>query len=632
MIDKIQKITMVPFGGVSDSTRSLTGSSTLLKIVYLSGKNVNILVDIGMFQGLDEVHNEDSFIVPASDIDVVLLTHNHADHIGLLPKLYSEGFEGKIYTHKNAIADLKHIFEDNLKIMETNIKIAISKRKALGKKMRIALSNVSGKSKRSVSNKVDTVNMQDTVIAYGFLHKHGITSKSDLKKFQRAEFKKINRNNNLRGAKKNLVQQKLDKLISDLDSSLEIVRNQDKKSVLSYDDSKKIVDDNNLKSSSDIDYALPKIPELLFSETDIKGVLSKIIGFEYNKQINILPGISISAYSAVHLPWSSQIVVNIHKESFYGKSNPMRDSKRILFSGDIGKIREFNLLGDLTFPEEYIDCALIENTYGDRNHMTNKQEDMQTFIEVYKTALVENGKILIPAFSNHRIHQVLYMINTLIENGDLPKEQKVHITSALGQKLHNNRLKNNPYIHGRFLKNKNFIWEASSFTLNGLSVKNDIVPIIVSSSGMIDGGSIMKQLEHFLPYKKNTLVAVGYMADGTYGRQIINGEEYIKPNHSLIKVNAKIVSLGSFSGHAGQDDLIFYQENLKLKKGAQIIYNHGDPIAVGTIMQRVEENKVNSDAQHIRAELNEQIIIYKADWFFNLLFVFNLKNKKKLVY
>lgn len=612
MNDKIKNIIMVPFGGVSNSLRSLTGSSTLLKISYFNKKDVNILVDVGMFQGNDEVHNQDSFFVDVNDIDVVLLTHNHVDHSGLIPKLYSEGYTGKFYTHKNAISDLRYIFEDNLNIMETNIKIAESKRKSLGKKLRIARKNFYDKTKNVVVSKVDTTVMENLVTAYGFLRKHGITSKSTLKRFKRAEFKKIKMSKKFKGSKKDKAQSNLTKLIEKLDSYLDLVRSQEGNSVLSYDDSQKIVEKYNLKTSADIESALPKIPELLYSSSDIKGSLSNFIGFEYNKYIDILPGISICAYSSSHLPYGSQIIVNIHKEASYDTIH-MRDSKRILFSGDLGKMREFNLLGDLVFPEENIDCALIENTYGDRNHRTNISEDKKTFLDAYNRTLDENGVILFPTFSNHRIHQVLYMINSLIEDGLLPKEQKVYISSALGKNLHKNRLKNNPYIHKRFLKNKNFIWTASDFTIYGLKPKDGIVPIILSSSGMVEGGSIMKQLEYFLPYKKNTLITVGYMALGTYGRQIIDGAEYIKPNHSLIKINSKIVSLGSFSGHAGQDDLIFYQENLKLKKGAKIIYNHGDPIAIGKMMDKVQDDNVNPEVQHIRAELNKHIVIYEAD-------------------
>jgi len=609
----ISSIVLVPYGGVSSADRSLTGSSTLLRVSYFSGKVYNLLVDVGSYQGTDQIHNNENFVICPSEIDVVLLTHNHTDHCGLLPKLYAEGFSGKVYTHKNAIPDLRFIFEDHLAIMETDIKIAIAQRKALAKRMRIALKNVSGKTKREVVSDVNKTRVEDVVIAYGFLQKYRINSKSDLKRFERAGFKQISSLKNLKGDKKRVEQKKLDQLVIDLDSALTLVREQQKVSVISKEESQLIVERNGLSSESDIKSKLPKVPDLIFDKTDIGTTISNIIGFEYNKSVNIAPGISICAYSAAHLPWSSQIVVNIQKEVGVA-SKRMMDSKRILFSGDLGQIRRFNLLGDLDFPLEHIDAALIENTYGDRNHQVTIEDDKDNLLKIYSKSLKKGGIIVIPVFANHRVHQVMYMIHSMIEEGTLPKEQTVYISSGLGQNLHKNRLKRNPYISGRFLINKNFRWVDSTFSVSNLSTKDGVVPIFLSSSGMMEGGSIMKQIKHFLPFKKNTLVSVCYMAEGTYGRQVFDGEKLIVVNSNPIEIHCELQKLGSFSGHADQNDLIFYQENIKFKKGGKIIYNHGDPLAVKSLMDRVVEEEINPELEHIKAELHKEVIIYKAQW------------------
>lgn len=596
--DKIFSIEMFPYGGVSSETKSLTGSCTLVKIKYTSGKEKNILVDIGRFQGYDEKYNEEDFLIKAESIDVVIITHNHADHVGLLPRLYAEGYKGYIYTHKNSIFDLKPIFEDDLKIMETNIKVATEKSKSLAKKLRKALSYKNG----GVKTVYDL--SQDYLDAITLLKEYKISSSKDIQTFKRREESKI-KSSNFRRVEKSIQLAKLYDLINEL-----YVANTKIKQDCNNDF--QILEDYSINKSHQIKDIIPKIPELLYSNSDITGVLSKIKGFDYEVSINILPGVSIISYDAAHLPWSSQIVLNIHKESCVSKKI-MKTPKRILFSGDLGKIRSFNLLGDLSFPKENIDCAVIESTYGDRNHKSTFEQDMDLFLDIYNKSLQNGGKIMIPAFSNHRIHQVLNMINIMIERQILPSNQKVYIVSALGQKLHRNRLKKNPYTQKRFLENKNFIWQSSDFTIANLKNKNkDIVPIVIASSGMIEGGSIMRQLKDFLPFKKNSIVTVGYMADGTYGRKIINGESNILVNNENIVVNCNVFSLGSFSGHAGQNDLLFYQQNLKLNKDAIIVYNHGDRNAVNTIMQKVKDDKVNTFCTHVKAEYNKAITIYKA--------------------
>lgn len=611
---QVKRISMIPYGGVSGEDRNLTGSATIVKVEYFNDRVVNVLVDIGMYQGKQEVelHNNKTFFssdeiikdscecgknnnLKPEDINVVIITHNHADHMGLLPRLVAEGFTGRIYTHINGIADWKPIFEDNLSIMETEIEKIVSYRKKLGKKLRIALKNINGDPKRQVSESVCKDTLEDTLIAYGFLQTHGISSKANIKNLEIKENKRI-KNLKSRDETKN-AKRVLKTLISDLTDALLLTQQQQKQSVLSMSDSEKILKKYNVECSADIDSKLPAVPDTMYSKSDIGLTISMTSGFKYKSTVQVLPGIFITAYNAAHLPWSSQIVLNI-------------ESHRILFSGDIGKIRSKNLLGDLDFPVENIDAAIVESTYGDREHSTTYDEDKDSFKNAYAKILSNDGNIMIPTFSNHRIQQVLHFIYSMIEDGDLPRDQVVYIFSGLGEKLHKNRVKVNPYSASRFLTHKNFNFVDNEFTFEKIVKKQGQVPIILASSGMVAGGAIMGLLKDFLPNNNNCIFTAGYMSEGTYGRQIFDRAKSIQYNGETISINSDVVSLGSFSGHAGREDLFFYHNNIKYKKDAIAIINHGDETSVKKFMSDFKQKQIANGIPCVKAEYNKEIEIY----------------------
>jgi len=335
----------------------------------------------------------------------------------------------------------------------------------------------------------------------------------------------------------------------------------------------------------------------MYSKEDIGLTISMTSGFKYKSTIHVLPGIHITAYNAAHLPWSSQIVLNI-------------DAHKILFSGDIGKIRDKNLLGDLDFPVENIDVAITECTYGDRDHAATSEEDKISFKNEYAKILANGGKIMFPTFSNHRIQQVEHFLYSMIENGDLPKDQVVYIFSGLGEKLHKNRVKVNPYSASRFLTHKNFNFVDAEFTFEKIADKPGQVPIILASSGMAAGGAIMGLLKDFLPHNNNCLFTAGYMSEGTYGRQIFDRAKSIQYNGETIFVNSDVVSLGSFSGHAGREDLFFYHNNIKYKKDAFAIINHGDENAITKFMTDFKQKKIANGIPCVKAEYNKEIEIF----------------------
>lgn len=245
-MDLKKKISVTTLGGVGDakSGLNLTGSRNLIRVEKESGLVERILIDVGRFQGVKDEEAENSKklyfgdltelekderiailqkerelnsekvdideikalpecnFAQSKDIDVVILTHAHIDHIGLIAKLYAEGCEAKVYIHKNAIADMECILEDALSINLKEIKTAEELRKKAYKKLKIAIENVTGSGKRKVQDSISKKDNEDIIMAFTLLQKHKVSDKSDLQTFKDSSLASLNESKtNLDGLK-----------------------------------------------------------------------------------------------------------------------------------------------------------------------------------------------------------------------------------------------------------------------------------------------------------------------------------------------------------------------------------------------------------------------------------------------
>ncbi len=310
-----------------------------------------------------------------------------------------------------------------------------------------------------------------------------------------------------------------------------------------------------------------------YGAQDAQKALTQFYGIGYEKAFVVSDGVICSFYNAGHILGSAIVHLLIHDHAT-GKRY------RIAFTGDLGR-KNLPLLQDPTPlpPTEYL---LIESTYGNRFHESildaaEKLKDIVTKVSR------RGGKIIIPAFSVERTQEIIYLLHTLWQKQvipDLPifvdSPLSVNITDVfmnhpecydehVYQEFIKDRL--NPFGFGR-LQYTHSVEESKALNqLNGPA-------IIISSSGMCENGRILHHLKNNIEDNRNCILIIGYMAQDTLGRKILEKQPYVKIFDQQYQLNCDVEVLNAFSGHADRSDLLDYISQVQdLKK---VFLVHGE--------------------------------------------------------
>ncbi len=276
---------------------------------------------------------------------------------------------------------------------------------------------------------------------------------------------------------------------------------------------------------------------------------------------------------------------------------------RIIASGDLGN-RESAVQEDATLPRE-CDAVIVETTYANRSHRS-LDATLIEFHDVLRNSIKAGGNVLIPSFALERTQNILYHLKNMIKAGDIP-QMPVYLDSPMAAKMTGlySRCANEfvPEIRERLSDGEDpFFPETAKFTISSAESRkiNDIDggAIIIAGSGMMTGGRIVHHLKHNLWRREASLVIVGYQAEGTLGRRLINGAERVRIFGESIVVRAGIHTIGGFSAHADKDDLLRW---LKATGKARIYMVHGEP----EVMSEFERSLHQLDREAIMVAQNK---------------------------
>ena len=327
----------------------------------------------------------------------------------------------------------------------------------------------------------------------------------------------------------------------------------------------------------------------LYTVEDAQEALSFFDGYPYRHPVSIGKEMSCTLYDAGHILGSAITLIRA------------RDNGRnftIGFSGDMGRFDK-PIIKDptLNFDEQdrEVDLLIMESTYGDRLHepvVDLKPRLKQVLLDTYD----RGGTILIPSFAFGRTQELLYVLHELYNENEVPRFP-VYVDSPLATKI-TRVFAEHPEVYDRethqaFLQQGENPFQFDQVNFVGsveesMALNRDETPhIVVSASGMCEAGRILHHLRYKIHNSKNTILIVGYMAQHTLGRRILEqGEEYEKSGRKgkppLLRflnkeypLKARVVKLGGFSAHADKNEMRrFLQEsNLKLKRIALV---HGE--------------------------------------------------------
>jgi len=321
----------------------------------------------------------------------------------------------------------------------------------------------------------------------------------------------------------------------------------------------------------------------LYTAEDVVETVRRIEPAEYGKEFEI-PGGSACFYDAGHILGSAVTVISAA-------------GKTVCYTGDLGHSRS-PILNAPQVPEEEIDYLIMESTYGNRSHSDERPEEKLS--ELAGSAYRGRGKLLVPVFAVGRAQELVLTIKNMKEHGTIPADMKVYLDSPMAREATElyadwaNHLK--PEFYSMFYRGES-PFEFEGFELiksHGSSEKlaeEEGPAIILAASGMLEGGRVLNHLPRVLKDRSSAICFVGYQAEGTLGRELVDGGSEVRVNEELVRVLCRVDSIGSYSAHAGRNGLLGFLDSLPVVPYKTFLV-HGEPDAAKALAGEVHRRRL----------------------------------------
>ncbi|PAY21281.1 TIGR00730 family Rossman fold protein [Rhodopirellula sp. SM50] len=428
------------------ANRNVTGSRYCLEI----GQK-RVMIDCGMVQERDYAsRNWEPCPVDVTSIDALVVTHAHLDHIGLIPKLVADGFQGKIYATRPTVALAEVMLRDAAKILAEDVEYKQRRHREEGRK-----------------------------------GPH------------------------------------------------------------------------------------PALP--LYTNQDVDNALPRFRGVGYRTPVEIVPGVTVRWHDAGHILGSASLEVVVRESG---------RERTLIFSGDLGQ-HDKPLIHDPTYFRR-ADYVVMESTYGDRDHEYhgNIEERLAT---IAAEAIERGGNLVIPVFAVERAQEMMYFLGRLVLQGRIPKVP-IFLDSPMASDVTD--------IYRRFTSwldpetRRAIEAELAPLRFPGLTMTHTVDEskainqvqqpcIIMAPTGMCSAGRIKHHLRNNIRRPESTLLFVGFQANGTLGRRILDGEKCIRIHGREYHVEAQVAQLFGFSGHADRTGLLNWLGNFE-QSPRKLFLTHGE--------------------------------------------------------
>lgn len=327
-------------------------------------------------------------------------------------------------------------------------------------------------------------------------------------------------------------------------------------------------------------YSKHEKPEALYNLDDANKTITKFAPVEFHKPIAITSDVTATFYRSGHILGSSVVEIN-----FFGK--------RIVFSGDLGRNNHPLLNPPDAFMSGALDAVVMESTYGDRAH----EDTTHLLAEVITRCVQRNGSILIPAFAVDRTEVILMMLKKLVEDKKIPnlpifvdspmalaslniyKMAMQNGSKDIKQELLDAIAINDPFNPGN-LQGAETVEQSKALNDPSQSC------IIISASGMGSGGRVVHHLENMLPHSEHAIVFIGYQAEGTRGRLLVEGSKSVKMHGKQVSVFAEVVQIQGLSVHADADEVCAWLGTTKSVPTHTFIV-HGEPASSAAMAEKI---------------------------------------------
>jgi metallo-beta-lactamase family protein len=320
----------------------------------------------------------------------------------------------------------------------------------------------------------------------------------------------------------------------------------------------------------------------LYTMEDAEAAIQCLHPVERDQVIEPEPGVKARLRNAGHILGSSILELWVEEN---------HNALKVVFSGDLGK-KDQLIVRD---PHEVFDAdyLFLESTYGNRLHRTF-EESKSELLEAIEYATAKGGKIMIPAFAVERTQEILYVLGEFHREGRLP-DIPIFLDSPLAIKATRIFRNNKRYYDEEALAivdrgfdpfdmpNLRF----TETTRQSMAINEARGPaIIIAGNGMCTAGRIKHHLKHNLWREGTSLVIVGFQAQGTTGRKIVDGAKHVKLFGENVAVKARVFTIGGFSAHADQADLLEWVGHFE--SSPRVFLVHGESVASQALAAKIE--------------------------------------------
>ena len=307
-------------------------------------------------------------------------------------------------------------------------------------------------------------------------------------------------------------------------------------------------------------YSKHQLAEPLYTVEQAEKVLSHFRIVEVGNSIPLDAEISAEFSNAGHIIGACSITLNI-------------ENKTLVFSGDIGRNND-----PLVFPPvrpQKADYIFLESTYGNRLHpKSDTMLELETYIN---NTILNNGTVIIPGFAVERAQSVMYLLWQLRKDNRIPDVPYI-LDTPMGISVLDIFRANGKW-HKLSPEDCNAMCEMFTMISNYQETINIIYEnkpkVVIAASGMVTGGRVLSYLEYYIGFPTTTVIIVGYQAEGTRGRKLLQGDKEIKIHGKYYDVNAKILEIKGLSAHGDQLDLLDWLSELKTKP-IKVFLVHGE--------------------------------------------------------
>jgi metallo-beta-lactamase family protein len=331
----------------------------------------------------------------------------------------------------------------------------------------------------------------------------------------------------------------------------------------------------------------------IYTEVDAIRCLTHFVAYEYHRTFEVLPGVHVTFRDAGHILGSAEVIIDYEEN---------RQKRRLVFTGDLGR-RHLPILRD---PEavDRADILITEGTYGGRFHdpiEDTRSELAQILIETYE----RKGVLIIPAFAVGRTQDIVYDMQRLTTEDRIP-DLPVYVDSPLATNV-TEIFKIHPECYDEEILDyievdpdgNAFGWPRLKYlrTADESKALNESQEpcVVIAASGMCEAGRVLHHLKHHIGDERSTVLFVGYQAEHTLGRKILDGWEKVKIFGEEYDVHAHIKKIGGYSGHGDHNDLVGFAHNM-VRKPAQTFIVHAELDSAKKLqdgLQRIGLKEVN---------------------------------------